>query len=264
LKHLTYISFLAALTLMASCGSSRNSSKIISGSQATRIEKSGNRAGKSDNDRKVANALIKEAKTWLGVPYRYGGTSKDGADCSGFIMSVFDKAANIKLPRDSRSQQQYCEAIDAKYLQPGDLVFFTGKTSGEKVSHVGMFIGDNSIIHASTSRGVIISDLSENYYQSHYYSSGRIDQITYAYTGNKPKQTTVETSAPAPVAAVATAGPTVTTTAQSSTTAADEGVTMSVKKNREEKAPRPKHTSRGTKHTTATQQTDSILPAWLD
>jgi hypothetical protein len=257
------------MTLFASCSSSRNSSKTISGSQATRIEKSTGK--KSDNDRKVANALIKEAKTWLGVPYLYGGATKDGADCSGFIMSVFDKAANVKLPRDSQSQLRYCETIDAQSLQPGDLVFFSGKASGEKVSHVAMYIGDNSIIHASSSRGVTISNLSENYYQSHYYSSGRVDQITYAYTGNKPAQTAVAAAASAPfVAAAASAtaaanAATVaaeTTPAQSSA-AANESLTMSVKKNREEKAPRPKHTSRGEKHTTP-QQTDSILPAWLD
>jgi hypothetical protein len=249
------------MTLFASCSSSRNSSKTISGSQATRIEKSTGK--KSDNDRKVANALIKEAKTWLGVPYLYGGATKDGADCSGFIMSVFDKAANVKLPRDSQSQLRYCETIDAQSLQPGDLVFFTGKASGEKVSHVAMYIGDNSIIHASSSRGVTISNLSENYYQSHYYSSGRVDQITYAYTGNKPAQTAVAAaSAPFVAAAASTPAAAVTTTAQSSA-AANESLTMSVKKNREEKAPRPKHTSRGEKHTTP-QQTDSILPAWLD
>jgi hypothetical protein len=150
-------------------------------------------------------------------------------------------------------------------------VFFTGKASGEKVSHVGMYIGDNSIIHASSSRGVTISNLSENYYQSHYYSSGRVDQITYAYTGNKPAQT-AGTAATAPFVAANAApaaanGPATvaaeTTTAQSSAATANESMTMSVKKNREEKAPRPKHTSRGEKHTTP-QQTDSILPAWLD
>jgi hypothetical protein len=136
----------------------------------------------------VANALVKEANKWLGVPYKYGGTSHSGVDCSGLVMEVFNDAADVKLPRDSRSQQSYCRKIDAQNLQPGDLVFFSSKAGGDNVSHVGMYVGDNSIIHASTSRGVIISNLSENYYKNHYYSSGRVEAITYAATGGKTQE----------------------------------------------------------------------------
>jgi lipoprotein Spr len=189
-----YILFMMSVTLLASCHSSRTTTKT--GKDASVIERvskdKSSKGGKSDNDTKVAKALVKEANKWLGVPYKYGGTSHSGVDCSGLVMEVFNDAANVKLPRDSRSQQSYCRKIDAKNLQPGDLVFFSSKAGGDNVSHVGMYVGDNSIIHASTSRGVIISDLSENYYKNHYYSSGRVEAITYAATGGKVKETKVE------------------------------------------------------------------------
>lgn len=182
--------------LLASCHSSRNST-VKTGRDATVVErvskdKSSTKGSKSDNDVKVANALVKEANKWLGVPYRYGGKSRSGTDCSGFVMTIFNDVADVKLPRDSRSQEAYCRHIDAKNMQPGDLVFFSGKGGGSSVGHVGMYVGDNSIIHASTSRGVIISNLDENYYKNHYYSSGRVEAITYAATGGKVKETKVQ------------------------------------------------------------------------
>jgi hypothetical protein len=181
-----------SVALLASCHSSRNAT-TKTGKDASIVErvnknKPSSNGGKSDNDTKVANALVKEANKWLGVPYKYGGTSHSGVDCSGLVMEVFNDAADVKLPRDSRSQQSYCRKIDAQNLQPGDLVFFSSKAGGDNVSHVGMYVGDNSIIHASTSRGVIISNLSENYYKNHYYSSGRVEAITYAATGGKVQE----------------------------------------------------------------------------
>ena len=121
-----------------------------------------------------ASALVAEAKKWIGTPYRYGGHSRSGTDCSGFVMEVFRAAVGIELPRTSRDQHKNSIRIDAKQLEVGDLVFFATGGSGGGVSHVGIFIGDNNMIHASTSRGVMISGLGEKYWVKNYHSAGRV------------------------------------------------------------------------------------------
>ena len=137
------------------------------------------------NNQKVGDALVKTARTWIGTPYRYGGQSKSGTDCSGMIMVIYKDVADLALPRTAAQQAEYCFDIPQRDLQPGDLVFFSTSSRGGKVSHVGMYVGDGKMIHASTSRGVIESGLDEKYYKNHYHSSGRVYGITYAATGGK-------------------------------------------------------------------------------
>ena len=95
---------------------------------------------KKDNRSASVGNIMKEARKWMGTPYRYGGKSRAGTDCSGFVMSVFQEAAGIKLPRSSREQQVYCEGIDRRRLEPGDLVFFSTSRRSKAVSHVGIYI----------------------------------------------------------------------------------------------------------------------------
>lgn len=133
--------------------------------------------------------IVKEARKWLGTKYRYGGESSKGVDCSGLVMRVYKDATGIKLPRDSRSQQAFCVAIKRKELAVGDLVFFASKRGGSRVGHVGIYIGDDKFIHASTSRGVIISSLKEDYYVNHYHSSGRVPGMSVEKTTKEPQKT---------------------------------------------------------------------------
>lgn len=121
-------------------------------------------------------ALIREAMSWIGTPYVYGGESKDGADCSGFVMMAYKNALGIKLPRTSADQGDFCENIDRKKLEAGDLVFFHGGKSN-KVSHVGIYVGEGKFIHASSSKGVMISDLDMQYFADHYHHSGKVTQL---------------------------------------------------------------------------------------
>ena len=121
--------------------------------------------------------LVDEARKWLGTRYRYGGDSRKGTDCSGMTMQVYKKITGIKLPRDSRSQQSFTKRIKRTDLTPGDLVFFASKAGGSRVGHVGIYIGGGEFIHASSSRGVIISSLDERYYTSHFHSAGRVPGI---------------------------------------------------------------------------------------
>lgn len=107
----------------------------------------------------------------IGVTYKTGGTTTNGFDCSGFTRYVFLKLG-VTLPRQSVSQYHTGTAVSKSQLRPGDLVFFN--TSGKGVSHVGISVGNGKFAHASSSRGVIISGLSESYYSKRYVGAKRV------------------------------------------------------------------------------------------
>lgn len=118
--------------------------------------------------------LMAEARQWIGTPYKYGGHSKDGTDCSGLVMELFLKVYNIRLPRSSAMQQEYARPLANGDLQQGDLVFFATGGDKNRVSHVGLYTGAGKMIHASSSRGVIESDLAQPYWVRTRHSNGRI------------------------------------------------------------------------------------------
>lgn len=122
--------------------------------------------------------LLAEARTWLGVPYMWGGNDRNGVDCSGFVTQVFQNALQIKLPRTSASQCDYCTTVDSRKLQPGDLVFFdtTGAREG-RVSHVGLYIGDGNMIHASSTKGVTVSAIDGVYFGDRLLKAGRVTRL---------------------------------------------------------------------------------------
>ena len=124
-----------------------------------------------------AKKIIKDAKTYLGTPYKYGGTSKRGIDCSALVQNVFNNQA-IKLPRSSRDQSLKGKWIDINDIMPGDLVFFATSKNSRKITHVGIVtsIKENTFefIHASTSKGVTISSLSERYWYKAYVQARRV------------------------------------------------------------------------------------------
>lgn len=119
--------------------------------------------------------LLMYAMGLLGIDYRYGGSNpKSGLDCSGFIQYVFREAAGINLPRTSAAMSETGTAIDKQDLKPGDLVFFNSRKS-KRVSHVGMYVGDDKFIHApQTGKDIEIQDLSKQYYVKHYVGARRI------------------------------------------------------------------------------------------
>lgn len=125
----------------------------------------------------VRMALAREAESWVGVPYRYGGHTKDGTDCSGMVLTIYLDVAGIKLPRNSAAQAEFCSELSEKELKVGDLVFFaTGKDPG-RVSHVGILIGEGRFVHSSSSKGVMVSDLSTPYYQRTFLRFGRVPSL---------------------------------------------------------------------------------------
>lgn len=114
---------------------------------------------------------------WYGTPYRYGGNTKKGIDCSAFTLFLFADVYGAKLPRTSRDQFTVCEKISRSNLEEGDLVFFKERT---RITHVGIYLGYNKFAHASSSRGVMISDLDELYFSRRFAGGGRVKQENWA------------------------------------------------------------------------------------
>ena len=119
----------------------------------------------------IARRIITNAMDYLGVPYVFGGTSPYGFDCSGYVQYVFANAG-ISLPRTADVQYEVGLPISTTELVAGDLVFFSTYTYG--ASHVGIYLGDNNFIHASSSRGISIDSLGSSYWSSHYIGARRI------------------------------------------------------------------------------------------
>lgn len=121
----------------------------------------------------VIAELNDQLNRWHGTPYRYGGLSRNGVDCSGFVYLTFRDRFNLQLPRSTRAQTDIGARIDKDQLLPGDLVFFkTGR--GENGLHVGIYDSDNQFIHASTSQGVIRSSLDNRYWRKAFWQARRI------------------------------------------------------------------------------------------
>ncbi|UTJ45604.1 NlpC/P60 family protein [Atlantibacter subterranea] len=121
----------------------------------------------------VIAELNDQLRTWHGTPYRYGGMSRHGVDCSAFVLVTFRDRFALRLPRQTSEQAEIGTRIDKDDLLPGDLVFFkTG--SGENGLHVGIYDTDNQFIHASTSQGVIKSSLDNVYWNKKFWQARRI------------------------------------------------------------------------------------------
>ena len=176
-----FLLFLPFILFLASCNASKNA-KVV---KRTHYNKSVART----SDLKVFNSnfrgvldsgrqeLLKDAEKYIGAPYKYGGNTSSGFDCSGFTVKVY-KENNENLPRRSVDQSKAGVAISVKDIEPGDLLFFA-TAGGSKVSHVGIVhdIGDDGeikFIHASTSKGVMISSLNEKYWNKAFLFARRV------------------------------------------------------------------------------------------
>jgi len=120
----------------------------------------------------IKDRLLRVAQRMLAVPYRFGGTTLWGIDCSGFVQKTF-AFLNLDLPRTAREQYKEGVTVAKSDLSPGDLVFF--RTYAKYASHVGIYLGDNRFVHASSrDRKVTIDSLDEPYYTKHYLGAKRL------------------------------------------------------------------------------------------
>lgn len=116
--------------------------------------------------------LFRSIGEWMGTPYQYSGKSEKGVDCSGFVCEVYRDCYNVVMSGSARKIYGEVEQIKKNDLREGDLVFFMIKRN--RVSHVGIYLSEDKFAHASSSKGVIISDLDDPYYKKYYYGAGRL------------------------------------------------------------------------------------------
>lgn len=166
------------LTLFASCRGSRKAHKSAENTTEVAL----NKAFATEYSAKLGipvpeNAnklLITNTYNWMGVPYKYGGNDKNGVDCSGLINNLYPLVYQLKVPRVSAQMHKEASPVEKNNLKEGDLVFFRINT--REVGHAGIFLFGDYFVHASTSRGVIISRLSESYWSKYFVGGGRFSR----------------------------------------------------------------------------------------
>lgn len=126
------------------------------------------------NSQVVTSELKKQLKQWQGTPYKMGGNSLNGIDCSGFVQRTFNDKFDITLPRTTTAQTSQGIQISKNNLKPGDLVFFKTNWRGGSGLHVGIYNGNDQFIHASTTKGVMTSSLNEKYWKQRFYQARRL------------------------------------------------------------------------------------------
>lgn len=119
----------------------------------------------------IQRRLLEQFHQWEGTPYEWGGTKHDGIDCSALTQKIFSATMKMKLPRTTADQIKLGRLIFISQLQPGDLVFFQPKKS---VRHVGIYMGNNKFMHASSSKGVTLSSLQNPYWVNHFETARRV------------------------------------------------------------------------------------------
>ncbi|MEG0761490.1 NlpC/P60 family protein [Chryseobacterium piscicola] len=170
------ILFFVVCIATISCGSS----KPATSNTKSKVKNENLRSLDSDFNGKagsVAKRILNDAEKYLGTPYKFAGNTAEGFDCSGLITKVFGEN-NLKLPRRSADQAEFGKKINIADTQPGDLLFFA-TAGGNKVSHVGIIHsiennGEIKFLHASTSKGVIISSLNEKYWNKAFLHAQRV------------------------------------------------------------------------------------------
>jgi probable lipoprotein NlpC len=125
-----------------------------------------------------AIGVVEAARRYIGTPYKYGGTSRTGMDCSGLLINTF-RAINVELPRSSEDQSKIGQEVSMGELMPGDLLFFATGKKRRKVTHVGMVtdvLGRDNVkfIHSSSSLGVVETNLYAEYYQKRFVTARRV------------------------------------------------------------------------------------------
>jgi len=123
------------------------------------------------------NEWVQATTNWRGTPYRDGGTSREGVDCSGLVQQLYKEVRNQDVPRTTAEQWDRSVSTGTGQLQPGDLVFFnTRRIFGDETTHVGLVVGNRVFVHASTSMGVTYGSLDDAYWSKRFTGARRFDK----------------------------------------------------------------------------------------
>ncbi|MDR1759951.1 MAG: C40 family peptidase [Fibrobacter sp.] len=133
--------------------------------------KSESRAQETPRQKPSEDSFEALAQPWLGTPYRYGGESKSGADCSGFVRQVYLQKTGQSIPHNTTQLYKMGKSVGPSDLEEGDLVFF-GNFWG--VNHVGIYLSGNRFVHASSSQGVTVTPLDNSYWKERYKGARRL------------------------------------------------------------------------------------------
>ncbi|WP_298940791.1 NlpC/P60 family protein [uncultured Psychromonas sp.] len=184
--YFRHISLLTVVLLLAACSSApkqadinmvtNTGNKTLSASESKDAKGHHSDSAKSSEPEMEPEDLLyvllrSEYAYWVGSPYKYGGNTLNGIDCSSLVQQVFENSFNIDLPRTTEYQVKKGISIKKSELEVGDLVFFK---TGRRTRHVGIYMGDDEFFHVSTSQGTKISSLSNVYWKKHYWQSRRI------------------------------------------------------------------------------------------
>ncbi len=131
----------------------------------------------ADTTPPILERLYAQYQQWQKTPYLLGGESRRGVDCSSFVQQTFADQLGIPLPRTTAAQHRVGEPVRRDRLRIGDLVFFKTRV---KVRHVGIYMGKQTFLHASTSQGVTLSRLDNPYWTSRYWKAKRVETLTSA------------------------------------------------------------------------------------
>lgn len=180
-KKITRYSFLllSIILFASSCGTQKQSNNRLYDPKevAALSKKLGIKLSNTSKDDDKNMPLYAETSLWLGVPYRYGGLSRKGLDCSGFTYLIYQKVYRKRIPRSTSDlSKMKMNTVSKNNLRTGDLVFFATSKKNNKINHVGIYLKDGNFIHASTSKGVIVSHLNEGYYSQTWKKGGRINK----------------------------------------------------------------------------------------
>ncbi len=162
-------SFLALLAALVLAQPARAAEPV-----AAEIERAGKTPSAFDEYATAAEQLVDEALSYLGIRYRFGGTSPaTGLDCSGLVLNVFRNAVGLDLPRSASAMASLGDKIGKKDLKPGDLVFFN--TMRRTFSHVGIYLGDGKFVHAPSSGGKVrVENISTAYWAKRFNGARRL------------------------------------------------------------------------------------------
>jgi cell wall-associated NlpC family hydrolase len=129
---------------------------------------------RANDTAQIQESIKSYGEEWLGTPHRLGGSSKSGIDCSGLVQQFYKYAYDVNLPRSSKAMRDEGYKVERGALRAGDLLIFTAEGSSSRINHSGIYLSDGQFLHTSSSKGVIYSNLSEDYWNRNFLEGRRV------------------------------------------------------------------------------------------